>query len=40
MSYLSLEELKLKPKNRGIKSYKIMSINELLSILGAPGPME
>ena len=39
MSDLSLQELELKAKNRGIKGYKSMSINKLLCI-HAPEPVE
>ena len=36
----SLEELELEAKNRGIKGYKSMLINKLLSILDASEPIK
>ena len=40
MINLSLNELELKAKNRGIKGYKSMPKNKLLSILDASGPIK
>ena len=40
MSDLSPEKLEVKAINRGIKSYKSMCINELLSILDASKPVK
>ena len=40
MSSQLLEELDLKAKNRGIKGYESMPINELLSILDASKPIK
>ena len=40
MLNLSIKELKLIAKNRGIKGYKRMSKNKLLSILKAPKPVK
>ena len=39
MLNLSLKELELKAKNRGIKDYKNMSIGKLLRILHTPKPI-
>ena len=39
MLNLSLKELELKAKNRGIKNYKSMSIHKLLRILNTPKPI-
>ena len=39
MLNLSLKELELKAKNRGIKDYKSMSIGKLLRILNTPKPI-
>ena len=40
MSSQSLEELELKAKSSGIKGYKSMPINKLLSILDASKPIK
>ena len=40
MSNQQLEELELKAKNKGIKGYKNMPINKLLSILDASEPIK
>ena len=40
MRNLSLKELKLTAKNKGIKGYKRMSDNRLLSILNVPEPIK
>ena len=40
MLNLLLKELKLIAKTRGIKGYKSMSKNKLLSILNAPKPIK
>ena len=40
MSSQSLEELELKAKNRGVKGYRSMPINKLLSILDASKPLK
>ena len=40
MLNLSLEQLKLIAKNRGIKGYKNMSKDKLLGILNAPEPIK
>ena len=40
MSSQLLEELDLKAKNRGIKGYESMPINEFLSILDASKPIK
>ena len=40
MLNLSLKELKLIAKNRGIKGYKIMSKDKLLSMRNTPEPIK
>ena len=40
MLHLSLNELELKTKNRGIKKHKSMSIDKLLSIADVSEPIE
>ena len=36
MLNLPLKELEVKAKNKGVKDYKTMSIDKLLSVLDAP----
>ena len=40
MLNLSLKELKLVAKNRGIKGYKSMSKNKLIRMLNRPEPIK
>ena len=40
MLNLSLKELKLNAKNRGIKGYRSMSKDKLLSMLNTPEPIK